>query len=139
MRRLRRSCARSSSDLIVPGPESRVAEPPTLVAEPPTLVEPAVEVPAHDPSADPIAEEADQQGETSWYPALPAPVDDNAEPMDATEAVLREIRDRLTTPAPGKRKRRFRRRFTIASGLSMALALGVFAAGVAFGVTQLPV
>jgi hypothetical protein len=127
------------ADLIVQGPESRFAEPPTLVAEPPTFIEPAVEVPAHDPSADPIAEEADQQAEASWYPALPAPVDDSAEPMDATEAVLREIRDRLTTPAPAKRKRRFRRRFTIASGLSTALALGVFAAGVAFGVTQLPV
>jgi hypothetical protein len=121
------------ADLIVGGPGSRVAEPPTLV------VEPAVEVPAHDPSADPIVEEADQPAERSWYPALPAPGDNGAEPMDATEAVLREIRDRLATPAPAKRRRRFRRRFTIASGLSTALALGVFAASVAFGVTQLPV
>jgi hypothetical protein len=128
------------ADLIVGGPGSRVAEPPTLVVEPPTLVvEPAVEVPAHDPSADPIVEEADQPAERSWYPALPAPGDNGAEPMDATEAVLREIRDRLATPAPAKRRRRFRRRFTIASGLSTALALGVFAASVAFGVTQLPV
>jgi hypothetical protein len=114
------------ADLILQGPESPVVVRPTFDAE---LV----------PSSDPIVEETDQQTETSWYPELPAPQGDGPEPMDATEATLREIRDRLTTPAPARRRRRFRRRFTIASGLSTAVALGVFAASVGFGVTQLPV
>ena len=103
------------ADLIVLESESRVAE----------------------PSADPIVAETDQQAE-SWYPALPAPARDELEPMDTTETVLREIRERLTAPVPARGRRRFRRRFTVASGLSTLIVLGVFAANVSFGVTQLP-
>jgi hypothetical protein len=116
------------ADLIVQGPEPRLAGPSTVVAR------------EHDPSADVLMQETDQHAETSGYPALPSPTDRGPEQMDATETVLREIRDRLTTPTtPAKRRRRFRRRFTVASGLCAALALGAFATSVGFGVTQLHV
>jgi hypothetical protein len=118
------------ADLIVQGPEPRLAGPSTVVAH------------EHDPSADVLMQETDQHAETSGYPALPSPTDGGPEQMDATETVLREIRDRLTTPTtptPAKRRRRFRRRFTVASGLSAAIALGAFATNIGFGVTQLHV
>jgi hypothetical protein len=113
------------ADLIVQGPESRLAEPSTFDPH------------AHDPSADLFVQETDQQAEMSRYPALPSPADGGSEQMDATETVLREIRDRLTTPTPATRRKRFRRRFTVASGLSAVIALGAFATSVGFGVTQL--
>jgi hypothetical protein len=91
------------ADLIVQGPESRLAEPSTAVAH------------EHDPSADLFVQETDEHAETSQYPALPSPADDGSEQMDATETVLREIRDRLTTPTSARRRRLFRRRFTVAS------------------------
>jgi hypothetical protein len=91
------------------------------------------------PSSDLTVEETEERAETSGYPALPAPASDISEPMDATEAALREIRDRLAQPVPARRGRRFRKRFTVASGLSTAIALGVFAMSLGFGVMQLPV
>jgi hypothetical protein len=115
------------ADLIVQGPESRLAEPSTSDAHEPI------------PSSDLTVEETEEQAETSGYPALPAPASDISEPMDATEAALREIRDRLAQPVPARRGRRFRKRFTVASGLSTAIALGVFAMSLGFGVMQLPV
>lgn len=116
-----------SADLIAEEVEPRVAELSTF------------DPPEPDPSADLIAEETDQH-EPSGYPALPSPASDGPEPVDVTETVLREIRDRLTAPpVPASRRRRFRRRFTVASGLSTAIALGVFAVSAGFGVTQLPV
>jgi hypothetical protein len=115
------------ADLIVQGPESRLAGPSTVVAH------------EHDPSADVFMQETDQHAETSGYPALPSPTDGGWEQVDATEMVLREIRERLTTPTSARRRRRFRRRFTVASGLSAAIALGAFATNVGFGVTQLHV
>jgi hypothetical protein len=113
------------ADLIVPGPESRLAEPSKFGAH------------EHDPSANLFVQETDQRDQMSRYPALPSPANGGPEQMDATETVLREIRDRLTTPTPARRRRRFRRRFTVASGLSAAIALGAFATNVGFGVTQL--
>ena len=113
------------ADLLVQGPESRLAEPSKFDPH------------EHDPSADLFVQETAQQAEMSRYPALPSPADGGSEQMDATETVLREIRDRLTTPTPGKRRKRFRRRFTVASGLSAVIALGAFATNVGFGVTQL--
>jgi hypothetical protein len=86
------------ADLLVQGPESRLAEPSTFDPH------------EHDPSADLFVQETAQQAEMSRYPALPSPADGGSEPMDATEAVLREIRDRLTTPTPAKHRKRFRRR-----------------------------
>jgi hypothetical protein len=115
------------ADLIVPGPESRLAEPSTFDPH------------DHDPSADVFGQETAQQAEMSRYPALPSPADGGSEPVDATETVLREIRDRLATPTPATRRKRFRRRFTVASGLSAVIALGAFATNVGFGVTQLHV
>jgi hypothetical protein len=113
------------ADLIVQGPESRLAGPSTVVAH------------EQDPSADVSMQETDQHAETSGYPALPSPTDGGWEQMDTTETVLREIRERLTTPTSARRRRRFRRRFTVAAGLSAAIALGAFATNVGFGVTQL--
>jgi hypothetical protein len=113
------------ADLIVQGAESRLAEPSTAVAH------------EHHPSADMFVQETDQRAGTSRYPALPSPTDGGSEQMDATETVLREIRERLTTPTSARPRRRFRRRFTVASGLSAAIALGAFATNVGFGVTQL--
>lgn len=115
------------ADLIVQGPESRLTEPSMLGSL------------EHDPSADPFVEEPQEQAELSRYPALPSPADGGSEQMDATETVLREIRDRLATPTSETRRRRFRRRFTVASGLSAAIALGTFATNVGLGVTQLHV
>jgi hypothetical protein len=117
------------ADLIVQGPESRLAEPSTVVAH------------EHDPGADLLVQETDQHAETSRYPALPSPADGGSEQMDATETALREIRDRLATPTPtaARRRRLFRRRFTVASGLSAAIALGLLATNVGFGLTQLHV
>lgn len=63
----------------------------------------------HDPSTDLFMHETDQQAEVSGYPALPSPADGDSEQTDATEAVLREIRDRLTTPPLAKPRKRFRR------------------------------
>jgi len=96
-------------------------------------------VDASDLIVDAHESEAGEPTTSSLYPARPAPVVVGEDPMDAAEAVLREIRDRLTTPAPAQRRRRFRRRFIVASGLSTAVALGVVAANAALGVTQLPV
>lgn len=115
------------ADLIVQGPESRLTEPSMFGSL------------EHDPSADPFVEEPQEQAELSRYPALPSPADGGSEQMDATETVLREIRDRLATPTSETRRRRFRRRFTVASGLSAAIALGTFATNVGLGVTQLHV
>jgi hypothetical protein len=85
------------ADLIVQSAESPI-ERPAFEADEPT------------PTSDLTAEATGQREKTSWYPALPAPPGDGLEPMDATEAVLREIRDRLASPVPTKRGRRFRMR-----------------------------
>jgi hypothetical protein len=113
------------ADLIVQGPESRLARPSMVVAH------------EHDSSADLFMHETDQHSEASGYPALPSPTAGGSEQMDATETVLREIRDRLTTPTPARRRRLFRRRFTVASGISAAIAFGLLATNVGSGVTQL--
>ena len=115
------------ADLIVQGPASHATEPSAFDA---------IE---RDPRTNVSVEATDSQAEKSGYPALPAPASDGAEPMDTTEAALREIRDRLAKPEPARRGRRFRRRFTVASVLSTAVALGVFATSLGFGVMQLPV
>ena len=115
------------ADLIVQGPGSSPVAPSTAVAD-----EPA-------PIADPFVQEPDQHAETSWYPSLPSPADDDSEQTDATETVLRDIRNRLTTPTSASRRRLFRRRFTVASGLSAVIALGLLATNVGYGITQLHV
>lgn len=87
-----------------------------------------------DPSDEPVGDAEDEADDAApaSYPALPAPTEAGPDSMDATEVVLRQITDRLATPAPPAR-RRFRTRFTIASSLSAFLALGVLVLDVYFG------
>lgn len=115
------------ADLIAHRPESDLAGPSPAVDD------------EQDRNAEPLVQETDQHAETSRYPALPSPADGGTEQLDATEAALREIRHRLTPPTSATRRRLFRRRFTVASGLSAAIALGLLAANVGYGVTQLHV
>jgi len=76
---------------------------------------------------------------TSRYPSLPAPEDAEADPMDAAEAALREIRARMTNDAPEKTRRLFRTRFTVALGGTTFCAVAALAADVYYGFVQLPV
>ena len=131
--------------------ESRVVQPTWLVAGDPIadlivqataesrLTKTSFEESGDNPTPDPLVQETDHQTGTSWYPALPAPAVVGPDPMDATEDALREIRERLTTPRSATRGPRFRRRFTVASGLGTACALVVFATNVYLGFTQLTV
>jgi hypothetical protein len=109
------------ADLIVHEPSAQPVEPVNMFTE------------EHEPSADLLVETASPKGEVSGYPSLPQPDAANLEALDAAEAALREIRDRLTEPTSGRERRRFRRRFIVASGLSVAAALGVLAASAALG------
>jgi hypothetical protein len=110
-----------TADLIVHEPSAQPVEPVNMFTE------------EHEPSADLLVETASPKGEVSGYPSLPQPDAANLEALDAAEAALREIRDRLTEPTSGRERRRFRRRFIVASGLSVAAALGVLAASAALG------
>lgn len=72
-------------------------------------------------------------GATS-YPALPAAETRDSDP---TDVVLREIRDRLTGKPDVTRRRRLRRRYTVASGVGVLAALAVLMVDLYFGVVQL--
>lgn len=110
------------ADLIMHSPESG-------------FVGPARGVAAEDDSGpEPLAQETVRHADTSGYPTLPSSAECGSEQLDATETVLREIRDRIAAPAAGRRRRPFRRRFTVASGLSAAIAIGFLATNVGYGV-----
>jgi hypothetical protein len=76
---------------------------------------------------------ANQAGTTS-YPALPAA---EIRDSDPTDVVLREIRNRLTGKPQAKR-RKLRRRFTVAAGAGALAAVAVSAVDLQFGVASLP-
>jgi hypothetical protein len=115
------------ADLIVQSPVSRLPRPSTVVAH------------EHDPSADVFTQETDQHAERSGYPTLPSPTDGGWEQMDATETVLRAIRERLTTPTPPIRRRRFTlRRPSEAGPLPMGSAEPVASPGETTGSARIP-
>ena len=70
------------------------------------------------------------------YPVLPSPRS-GAEDIEGTDAALRHIRERMIDEPPA-RKKRLRRRFTVASGASVVFALGILAVDVQLHVAQLP-
>ena len=126
-----------ASDLIVDTTEHRVGVPDVVA----TVEAPTPSLPGELEAAELVVgalEDDDTPSGVSQYPALPAPADAGPDPMDAAEAALRDIRERLTTPPQVTRRRRFRMRFTVASGASTVCALGLLATDVFFGVAQLP-
>ena len=81
---------------------------------------------------------AEEEQTRSHYPVLPAPEPD-AEAIDAADAAFRRIRERLTeTDEKPSRKRRIRRRFTLASGVVAACAVAALGADLQLQVAQLP-
>jgi hypothetical protein len=94
-------------------------------------------------ASDVIVAQADQGADvtepTSGYPSLPTPEGIETDPMEATEAALREIRARLGGEAREKQRRSFRSRFTVALGATTLLVFAVVMADLYYGVGQLPV
>jgi hypothetical protein len=96
-------------DLIVIPEEDPQSEPPRLLIVPND--EPEEIIAARDPDADdvivvPADGRAQPQGTSRSFPPLPSPSSD-ADEEDATDAVLRVIRDHIEHEAPPKRRRRF--------------------------------
>ena len=112
----------SIADLIIHGPESAFVGRAGAVAR------------EHDPGLYPLVQETGRHADQSGYPTLPSSAECGSEQPDATETVLREIRDRIATPVAGRRRRPFRKRFTVASGLSAAIALAFLATNIGYGV-----
>ncbi len=82
-----------------------------------------------------IDDTAPAQHANSHYPVLPSPR--SGEEAIETDAALRQIRERMVDDTPA-RKKRLRRRFTVASGASVVFALGILAVDVQLHVSQLP-
>jgi len=81
---------------------------------------------------------AEEDQPTSHYPILPAPEPD-ADTIDAADAAFRRIRERLTeADEKPSRKRRIRRRFTLASGVVAACAVAALGADLQLQVAHLP-
>ena len=80
---------------------------------------------------------ADHAQSRSKYPLLPD-LDERSDALEETEAALRKIRENMGVPPTVKRKRRVRRRFTVATGLCAVTALAVYAAEVELGVAHAP-
>jgi hypothetical protein len=81
---------------------------------------------------------ADEAQSRSDYPILPD-LDERIYALEETEAALRKIREQMGGVTPtAKPKSRFRRRFTVASGICVVGALAVYAAEVQLGVLQAP-
>jgi hypothetical protein len=82
---------------------------------------------------------AEEMRSTSDYPMLPD-LDERSDALEETEAALRRIREHMGTPAAPteRRKRRFRRRFTVFAGLFAVGTLTALAAEVQFGLAHAP-
>jgi hypothetical protein len=80
---------------------------------------------------------ADHAQSRSKYPLLPD-LDERSDALEETEAALRKIRENMGVPPTAQRKRRVRRRFTVATGLCAVTALAVYAAEVELGVAHAP-
>ncbi len=83
-----------------------------------------------------IDDTAPTQHANPHYPVLPSPRS-GGEAIEDTDAALRQIRERMVDE-PSPRKTRLRRRFTVASGVSVVFAVGVLAVDVQLHVAQLP-
>jgi hypothetical protein len=83
---------------------------------------------------DAIQPDRENEAGTTSYPALPAAERRDSDP---TDVVLREIRNRLTGKPQAKR-RKLRRRFTVAAGAGALAAVAVSAVDLQFGVASLP-
>ena len=139
-----------ASDLIVGATDADAGESETTAASPspPEAMVGSVDdyaraaAPEYDDTSDLIVGPADDAPHgseaTSRYPSLPAPENAGADPMEAAEDALREIRARMTIEAPETR-RLFRTRFTVAVGGSTLCAFAALVAGVYYGIAQLPV
>jgi hypothetical protein len=95
----------------------------------------AVEVIDADYMVEVIDDTAPAQHANPHYPVLPSPR--SGEEAIETDAALRQIRERMVDDTPA-RKKRLRRRFTVASGASVVFALGILAVDVQLHVAQLP-
>ncbi len=95
----------------------------------------AVEVIDADYMVEVIDDTAPAQHANPHYPVLPSPR--SGEEAIETDAALRQIRERMVDDTPA-RKKRLRRRFTVASGASVVFALGILAVDVQLHVSQLP-
>lgn len=69
----------------------------------------------------------------SNYPVLPAL---DARTTDETDAALRRIREQIATVEPPTRRRRVRRSFTVASGLTAACAVAVVVTEIQLGLVN---
>jgi hypothetical protein len=123
-----------------------VEEAPVAVEEEPPQPVVAGELPLvelreaeHPPDLDYVVEVVEQppaltQQTRSNYPVLPEP-EEGA--IEETDAALRRIREHMTEEPPAS-KRKLRRRFVLASGVSALCAVGVLALDVQLQVAQLP-
>jgi hypothetical protein len=80
---------------------------------------------------------ADRAQSRSKFPLLPD-LDERSDALEETEAALRKIRENMGVPPTAQRKRRVRRRFTVATGLCAVTALAVYAAEIELGVAHGP-
>ena len=103
------------------------------VSEAPSLPDYVI-LPEDSPAADTAPVGAEQT--TSDYPELPD-LGQASEALEETDAALRRIREQLTTKEARPRKRRLRRRFTIASGLGAIAAVAAFGVNAQLGVNVL--
>ena len=83
-----------------------------------------------------VIDDTSAQHANPHYPVLPSPKS-GQEGIEETDAALRQIRERMVDEVPA-RKTRLRRRFTVASGASVVIALCVMAVDVQLQVAQLP-
>jgi hypothetical protein len=83
-----------------------------------------------------VSDDTSAQHANPHYPVLPSPKS-GQEGIEETDAALRQIRERMVDEVPA-RKTRLRRRFTVASGASVVVALCVLAVDVQLQVAQLP-
>jgi hypothetical protein len=118
-------------------PDYIVRDDEPLVDAVPEYVVLADEVPVDDGLPNDGETSADHARSSSKFPFLPD-LDERSDALEETEAALRKIRENMGVPPTAQRKRRVRRRFTVATGLCAVTALAVYAAEVELGVAHAP-
>jgi hypothetical protein len=109
-------------DLETPGPEAGVG-----VAQHESGIEDLIVISEDEPPP--------SRSTSRLYPTLPAPPRGDAEEEDATDVVLRQIRDHFEVEAPARRRRRG---LSVASLAAALCAVGIFAVDVQLGLYELP-